>query len=151
MPYRICKCIELESGHLLSKHPGNCKFPHGHTRSVELVFAADSLDGNDMVMDFKVVKAMLGSFLEQFDHALCMNTEDPHFATFKEAYGERIIAFDRQDPTSERMAETIFLHAKRALEQAAAGQYEWPVRAQVRLERVRVWETSSSWAEYSES
>ena len=36
--YRICKCIELESGHLLSKHPGNCQFPHGHTRSVELVF-----------------------------------------------------------------------------------------------------------------
>ena len=36
MVYRICKSIELESGHLLSKHPGNCKFPHGHTRSVEM-------------------------------------------------------------------------------------------------------------------
>ncbi|MEG1258940.1 MAG: 6-carboxytetrahydropterin synthase, partial [Akkermansia sp.] len=73
MPYRICKSIELESGHLLSKHPGNCKFPHGHTRAVEIIFTADSLDDNDMVMDFKVVKEMLGEFLEQFDHSLCMN------------------------------------------------------------------------------
>ena len=52
MAYRICKSIELESGHLLSKHPGNCKFPHGHTRSVEMVFRADTLDANDMVVDF---------------------------------------------------------------------------------------------------
>ena len=42
--FRICKTIELESGHLLSKHPGSCAFPHGHTRSVELVFAAETLD-----------------------------------------------------------------------------------------------------------
>ena len=51
MVYRICKSIELESGHLLSKHPGNCKFPHGHTRSVEMVFRAETLDANDMVLD----------------------------------------------------------------------------------------------------
>lgn len=150
MPYRICKCIELESGHLLSKHPGNCKFPHGHTRSVELVFAADTLDTNDMVMDFKTVKAMLGTFLEQFDHSLCMNTQDPHFEAFKEAYGDRIIPFENHDPTSEMMASTIYRYASEALEEAKQGKFEWPVRAEVKLERVRVWETSSSWAEYSE-
>lgn len=149
MPYRICKCIELESGHLLSKHPGNCKFPHGHTRSVELVFAADTLDENDMVMDFKVVKAMLGGFLEQFDHSLCMNTNDPNYEAFKKAYGDRIIPFDNQDPTSECMAEVIFRYAQAALEDARQGKYDWPVRAEVRLQSVRVWETSSSWAEYS--
>lgn len=55
MVYRICKSIELESGHLLSKHPGNCKFPHGHTRSVEMVFRAETLDANDMVLDFKAI------------------------------------------------------------------------------------------------
>ena len=150
MPYRICKRIELESGHLLSKHPGNCKFPHGHTRAVELVFSADSLDENDMVMDFKVIKAMLGDFLEQFDHALCMNTEDPNFTAFRKAYGDRIIAFEGEDPTSEAMARTIFLYAKKALADGVAGHFDWPVRSSVRLERVRVWETSSSWSEYEE-
>lgn len=150
MPYRICKRIELESGHLLSKHPGNCKFPHGHTRAVEVIFTADSLDDNDMVMDFKVVKAMLGEFLEQFDHALCMNTEDPHYTAFREAYGDRIIPFVGEDPTSEAMARTIYCHAKKALKDAVSGRFEWPVRVGVCLERVRVWETSSSWSEYEE-
>lgn len=149
MKYRICKSIELESGHLLSKHPGNCKFPHGHTRSVELVFAASDLDENDMVMDFKVVKAMLEGFLSRFDHSLCMNTLDPNYEYFKKIYGDRIIPFEGYDPTSERMAHTIFHYAESALARARKGEFEWPVRSDVVLERVRVWETSSSWAEYS--
>ena len=150
MAYRICKSIELESGHLLSKHPGNCKFRHGHTRSVEMVFRADSLDASDMVLDFKAVKQMMGEFLQQFDHSLCMNTEDPNYRTFLAAYGDRIIPFDREDPTSEVMARTIFTYARKALEKAKKTFTEYPVRDCVTLERVRVWETSSSWAEYGE-
>ena len=137
-------------GHLLSKHPGNCKFPHGHTRSVEMVFRADTLDANDMVVDFKAVKQMMGDFLQQFDHSLCVNTDDPNYAAFVAAYGERIIPFDREDPTSEVMARTIFNFARHALEKAREGSGEYPVRDCVTLERVRVWETSSSWAEYGE-
>ena len=149
--FRICKAIELESGHLLSKHPGNCQFPHGHTRSVELVFAAEELDENDMVLDFKAIKEMMGAFLEQFDHALCMNTLDDNYAQFRAIYGDRIIPFDGQDPTSERMAECVFRYAQEALNAASTPNsgFLYPVRSCVRLERVRVWETSSSWAEYS--
>lgn len=148
--FRICKTIELESGHLLSKHPGSCQFPHGHTRSVEMVFAAETLDGNDMVMDFKAIKEMMEPFLAQFDHSLCMNTQDPHYELFRAVYADRIIPFEKVDPTSESMAYTVFLHAKKALARAAAGGSCYPVRPCVRLERVRVWETSSSWAEYGE-
>ena len=56
MPYRICKTIDIENGHMLSKHPDKCQFPHGHTRKVEFVLEADELDRNDMVCDFKIVK-----------------------------------------------------------------------------------------------
>lgn len=148
--YRICKRIELESGHLLSKHPGNCQFPHGHTRSVELVFAAESLDDNDMVMDFKLIKEMLGNFLDRFDHALCMNTDDANYELFRRSYGERIIPFEHQDPTSEAMAYTVFRYAQEALRRAIEGEFTYKARACVRLERVRIWETSSCWAEYGE-
>ena len=149
--YRVCKRIELESGHLLSKHPGNCQFPHGHTRSVELVFSAESLDAHDMVIDFKAISEMLDPFLRTFDHSLCMNTDDPHFSTFREVYGDRIIPFPHKDPTSEAMAELVFQRAQQALRAARTGACSFPVRECVKLERVRVWETSSSWAEYSES
>lgn len=136
---------------MLSKHPGSCQFPHGHTRSVELVFVADSLDSHDMVLDFKAIKEMMGDFLQRFDHALCMNTQDPNFEQFRSIYGERIIPFEQQDPTSEAMAYTVFRFAAEALSKAARGiGTSYPVRACVRLERVRVWETSSSWAEYAE-
>ncbi len=148
--FRICKTIELESGHLLSKHPGDCQFPHGHTRSVELVLAAETLDENDMVLDFKAIKEMMAGFLDRFDHSLCMNTQDPHFEEFRKIYGEHIIPFEGQDPTSEAMARTVFRHAAAALRRAAEGESSYPVRPCVKLERVRVWETSSSWAEYEE-
>ena len=149
--FRICKTIELESGHLLSKHPGSCQFPHGHTRSVELVFVAESLDENDMVLDFKAIKEMMSDFLQQFDHALCMNTQDKHYEDFRRIYGDRIIPFEQQDPTSEAMAHAIYRFAANALANASQGiGTAYPVRECVRLERVRVWETSSSWAEYEQ-
>ena len=136
---------------MLAKHPEKCRFPHGHTRKVELVFEAATLDANEMVCDFKVVKELVGELLESYDHALCMNTEDPKYAEMKEAYGERIIGFDKQDPTTEVMAFTIYQHCAEQLRQyisRADGKYA--IRPEVRLVSVRVWETSSSWAEYSE-
>ena len=151
MPYRICKMIEVENGHLLSKHPDKCRFPHGHTRKVELIFEADSLDDREMVFDFKLISRMIGDFLETYDHALCMNTEDPKFEFFKEAYCDRIIGFDGEDPTTEVMARTIYLHTKASLDQFVSQQdTEYPVRPNVKIAKIRVWETTSSWAEYDE-
>jgi len=149
MPFRVCKSFEIENGHMLSKHPDKCRFPHGHTRKVECVFVADSLDANQMVCDFKVVKSLIGEFLEEYDHALCMNTDDPQYAHFKTVYGERVIGFEHLDPTTEVLAETVFNHVRNNLAAYVEGpQRSYPVRACVQLERVRVWETSSSWAEY---
>src|SRR4051812_50155102 len=95
---------------MLSKHPEKCRFPHGHTRKVEFVLEAATLDANDMVCDFKLIKELMSDFLEGYDHALCMNTEDAQYPTLKAAYGERIIGFTAVDPTTERMAAAIYRH-----------------------------------------
>ena len=142
MPYRICKTFEIESGHMLSRHPGKCRFPHGHSRTVEVVLAADGLDANNMVCDFQVVKAALGAFLERWDHALCLNTADPNYEFYRQTYGDRIIPFDATDPTTEKMARAIFDEMERCLPGVVP-------RGGVRVERVRVTETSTTWAEYS--
>jgi 6-pyruvoyltetrahydropterin/6-carboxytetrahydropterin synthase len=148
MPYRIAKTFEIESGHLLSKHPEKCRFPHGHSRRVEVVLVADQLDANDMVCDFKAVKHLLVDFLAQWDHALAINTADPQFEFFRATYGERVVPFAGTDPTSEIMARTIFDEiARRLAARQPVGDYG--IGAHVRVERVRVTETSSSWAEYS--
>jgi len=151
MPFRICKSFEIENGHMLSKHPDKCKFPHGHSRKVEVVFEADSLDRSDMVCDFKAIKEIIGHYLDRFDHAMCMNTSDPQYAALREAYGEQIIGFENIDPTTEVLAEHFFREAKTALTTAiTSANTSYPVSKGVRLTSVRVWETSSSWAEFSE-
>lgn len=150
MPYRICKSLEIENGHMLTKHPDKCRFPHGHSRKVELVLEADELDENQMVCDFKIISEAVGQWLETFDHALCMNTADPAYQELKSRYGARVIGFENQDPTTELMARTIFEHAAQSLTaRAARSDTLYRLAAGVRLVRVRVWETSSSWAEYA--
>jgi 6-pyruvoyltetrahydropterin/6-carboxytetrahydropterin synthase len=150
MSYRICKSFEVENGHMLSKHPDKCRFPHGHSRKVEIVIESPELDENQMVCDFKIIKVALEEWLDRFDHALCMNTDDSDYQDFKVRYGDRVIGFEHQDPTTEVMAKTIFDHATLALaDYAASPNTRYPLRPDVRLVSVRVWETSSSWAEYS--
>lgn len=151
MPYRIAKTLTFESGHILTKHKGRCRFPHGHSRTVEVVVAADQLDANDMVCDFKAVKRVLEGFLDQWDHALCLNTADPGFEFLQRTYGERVVAFANTDPTSEVMARIIFETLQQALrELSGKSETNYPISIGVRLERVRVGETATSWAEYSE-
>jgi 6-pyruvoyltetrahydropterin/6-carboxytetrahydropterin synthase len=148
MPYRICKTIDIENGHMLSKHPDACRFPHGHTRQVEFVLEANELDANEMVCDFKIVREAVGSYLDTLDHALCVNTEDPAFEELRARYGDRIIPFERRDPTTEVMAKTIYDVCRQKLADYASQAGPYPLRSTVRLVSVRVWETASSWAEY---
>jgi len=153
MPFRIAKSFLVESGHILSKHPGACRFPHGHSRTVEIVLVAETLDNRDMVSDFKALKQAVAPFVERFDHSLALNTDDPQFSYLENTYGDRIIRFEHVDPTSEVMARMIFQHARDALQKLASEtgpDTRYPVRPIVRVEKVRVTETASSWAEYWE-
>jgi 6-pyruvoyltetrahydropterin/6-carboxytetrahydropterin synthase len=149
MPYRVCKTIDVENGHMLSKHPSKCRYPHGHTRKVEFVLEAEDLDRNDMVCDFKVVEEVIADYLETLDHALCVNTTDPAYAQLRAVYGDRVVPFEEEDPTTEVMARTIFqVFSKRIGDYSIVRESDYPLRKSVRLVSVKVWETASSWAEY---
>lgn len=151
MPYRICRIFDVESGHQLSKHPEHCRFPHGHSRRIEVVLEADRLDDRDMVCDFSVVKRAAKEVVDAFDHALCVNTADTMYATLRQAYGSRVIGFDRQDPTTEVVAQLLFHRIRENLSaQARDPSAQYPLSRHVRLVRVRVWETRHGWAEYEE-
>jgi 6-pyruvoyltetrahydropterin/6-carboxytetrahydropterin synthase len=65
-------------------------------------------------------------------------------------HGDRIVAFDHQDPTTEVLAKSI--HDVVARELAGYSRQPdttYPLRPSVRLVSVRVWETATSWAEFS--
>jgi 6-pyruvoyltetrahydropterin/6-carboxytetrahydropterin synthase len=150
--YRICKSFEVESGHMLMKHPGRCKFPHGHSRRVEVVVSAPFLDENDMVCDFKALKLAVSEFVDRFDHSLAVNSQDERAKGFLATgnLAERMILVPNQDPTTEVMARLIYEELAGKIGQAFTAKdgnvYRLP--AGLTVERVRVTETSSSWAEY---
>jgi len=151
MTYRVCKSFYVESGHMLSKHPGLCRFPHGHSRRIDVVLAADTLDAGEMVCDFKTLKLAVNAFIGRFDHAMAVNSNDPLLPQLK-SVDRRIVVFDNADPTTELMARHIFDHL--AAELASGNSYTdergdaYRFPPGVRLERVRVSETQTSWAEY---
>ena len=150
--YRVCKVFEVESGHMLMKHPGRCRFPHGHSRRVEVVVSATELDPNDMVCDFKALKLAVGEFIDRFDHAMAINGDDPSATSFRDA-GGRIIVFEHEDPTTEFMARRIFEYVRMQIAAGAefrdADGHVYRLPKGLKVERVRVGETSTSWAEYS--
>ncbi|MDF1869963.1 MAG: 6-carboxytetrahydropterin synthase [Phycisphaerales bacterium] len=152
MVYRVCKSFEIESGHMLSKHPGRCKYPHGHSRRVDLVIASGHLGDGDMVCDFKSLKLAVEDYIDSYDHALMVNSKDPILDQLTQENQSRVIVCEDEDPTTEVLARRIYKYVSAQL--VSGGTYadrngkEFVLPAGLTLERVRVTETSSSWAEY---
>ena len=143
----------VESGHMLSKHSERCRFPHGHTRRIEVVVSSQRLDANDMVLDFKALKLAVRDYIERLDHAMAVNSNDPLLEAIKAVHPDSLIVFDGQDPTTEVIAKDLFSFVALTLANGFVGQSSsgttYAIAAgSVELERVRVWETPDSWAEF---
>lgn len=138
---------------MLSKHPGSCRFPHGHTRRIEIVLVAKQLDANEMVVDFSALKLAMQDFIDMFDHSMAINSNDPMMKSFVKAYGDAMIVYEDQDPTTEVIARDIFEAVAEILRTGWKGKnkdgltFSIPA-GRTQVERVRVWETPSSWAEF---
>jgi 6-pyruvoyltetrahydropterin/6-carboxytetrahydropterin synthase len=149
--FRIAKTFEVEYGHRLCKHPEKCRFPHGHSLRIEVVARGRDLDDNDMVCDYKALKMVVTELVDRLDHAMALNSADPELEGLK-AIGERVLLFDNQDPTTEVLARWLFegvatrLAAGGTVLSPAGVSYEIP--RDLELERIRVWETRTSWAEF---
>jgi 6-pyruvoyltetrahydropterin/6-carboxytetrahydropterin synthase len=149
--FRIAKTFEVEYGHRLSKHPEKCRFPHGHSLRIEVVARGRELDDHDMVCDYKALKMLVIDIVDRLDHAMALNSSDPQLEGLA-AIGDRVLLFDDCDPTTEVLARWIFkqmaerLAADETVQTPTGAKYRIP--AGLELERVRVWETSTSWGEY---
>jgi 6-pyruvoyltetrahydropterin/6-carboxytetrahydropterin synthase len=151
--FRIAKMFVIDAGHRLAKHPELCRFPHGHTYQIEVVLRSDRLDDNDMVCDYKALKAVVSRELASLDHAMMLSGADPHRENFA-AFAERLVIIDEGDPTTEVLARRLFQKVRAAfrpdVEVTAESGAVYRVPQGVSVERVRVWETPSTWAEYGE-
>ena len=153
--YRVCKSFVVESGHMLTRHPERCRYPHGHTRTIEVVVQGEELDDRGMLADFTALKLAVGELVERFDHSMVVSAGEPLLPALRELYPDGVIVFDRGEPTTEAIARFIFDHVEEMLaagcEKTATSGVVYRITAgRVKLERVRVWETPTTWAEYGD-
>ena len=133
--YLVTKRIDFCYGHRLLDYDGICKHPHGHNAVVEVDVRTDRLDKRNMVVDFSDIKRVVKGWIDrELDHKMILRHDDPLVKPL-EALGEPIYKID-SNPTVERIAKLIFDHAR---DQG------------IDVVAVRVWETPTSVATYSDS
>lgn len=129
----VTKRIDFCYGHRLLDYDGICKHPHGHNAVVEVDVSTDVLDKRNMVADFSDIKRIVKGWIDrELDHKMILRHDDPLVKPL-EALGEPIYKLD-SNPTVERIAKLIFDKSREAGLEVVA---------------VRVWETPTSWTEYS--
>jgi len=85
-----------------------------------LRLTATRLDGCHRIIDFGVVKQLVGGWIdEHWDHTTLLNSEDFAYRTFCEAEEARgckpAYVFQYKEPTAETIAEELFGIAERLL------------------------------------
>lgn len=111
----------FSAAHSLRGYKGKCEALHGHNWKVEVMVSASKLNSLGMVIDFSELKKITTGVLEELDHKYLND-----FAYFKE-----------NNPSSEQIARYIFVKLKALI-------------SNCKLEEVRVWETETSCAFYTE-
>lgn len=133
--YLVTKRIEFCYGHRLLDYDGICKHPHGHNAIVEVDVRTDRLDQRNMVADFSDIKRIVKGWIDrELDHKMILREDDPLVGPLR-ALGEPVFTVD-SNPTVERIARLIFEMSRDCGLDVAA---------------VRVWETPSSVATYTEA
>lgn len=142
---RITRRLEFDAGHRIPDHASQCRHLHGHRYALEVTLSGTIIDAagqavNGMVMDFADVKKVAKELIvDRWDHAFLVYRGDTAVATFLATLpGHKTVLLDVV-PTAENLAAEAF----RVLDSA----YEDTYGNQLRLERVRLYETPNCWAD----
>ncbi len=91
--WRLTVTGDFSSSHQLRNYGGKCENMHGHNFAVECCVEGDSLTHDTgILMDFKVLKAMLREVLAELDHR----------------HLNDVAAFAEANPSSENLARHIY-------------------------------------------
>lgn len=139
---RVTKEFRFEMAHVLWNYDGPCKNVHGHSYRLFVTIAGIPVNDpqnrkNGMVMDFTELKSIVGKeILDVFDHAavISRNSEKEKIEIFSRILGNMVLV-DYQ-PTCENLVADF---ANRIAPKLPEG---------IRLHNLRLYETSTSYAEW---
>lgn len=114
---------ELEIAHRLGgAYSGRCLHWHGHRYEVEITVTAQKLNKDGMIVDFKKLKEVVKTVLDdKWDHGACVREDDPLARPLMEdAHRERVHIISA-NPTLEWMVEHWALELQVALDKECPG------------------------------
>ena len=141
---KITKQFSFEMAHALRNYDGLCRNIHGHSYKMDITLAGRPLNDkkkkkNGMVMDFGDLKKLVNEeVISLFDHALVLNAKnDPQLIEVLKQNFDKIVVVEFQ-PTTENLLDFI------------AGKIKQRLPETVKLCRVRLRETDTSYADWEE-
>ena len=130
--FSVTKEIYFCYGHRLLNYRGKCRNLHGHNGRVEIELASDTLDRRGMVIDFEKIKSVIKDWIDRnLDHRMILHEKDPFVPIFKKKKQPSFLL--SCNPTAENIAKLI---------------YEYALKKGLRVAKVTLWETPSSFATY---
>jgi 6-pyruvoyltetrahydropterin/6-carboxytetrahydropterin synthase len=139
LPHITCtRRIEFDAAHRVMQHESKCKHLHGHRYAIEATFSAEALDALGRVVDFSVVKAVLGAWVDaHWDHTTILYKEDKALGDAITQHSPQSIYYLPNNPTAENMAAYL-------LEVICPSLFaDYPIWC----EKIRLWETPNCYAE----
>jgi 6-pyruvoyltetrahydropterin/6-carboxytetrahydropterin synthase len=101
----VTRKLHFDSAHRLINHESKCKFLHGHRYVLEISFSADSLDSIGRVIDFGVIKQLLGTWIDNnWDHNTILGIKDKELGDAIEKHTNQKIYYIDCNPTAENLA-----------------------------------------------
>lgn len=142
---QITTRLEFDAGHRIPCHKSQCRNLHGHRYAIEITLSGDIIhqenaSENGMVMDFSDVKKIAREHVvDVWDHAFLVYKDDFEVLNFLNSLPNHKTVVFSSVPTAENMAAIAF--------EILNHQYKDVYGNQLKLERVRLYETPNSWAD----
>lgn len=141
----VTRRLEFDAGHRIPDHRSQCRHLHGHRYVLEVTLAGQIIEkggdpANGMVMDFSEIKSLAKrNLVDKWDHAFLVYAGDARVVEFLATLPEHKTVVLDCIPTAENLAE----HAFSTLDAV----YSDTFGNQLRLERIRLYETPNCWAD----
>jgi 6-pyruvoyltetrahydropterin/6-carboxytetrahydropterin synthase len=142
---QITRRLEFDAGHRIPDHQSQCRHLHGHRYAIEITLTGTVLNAagnpeNGMVMDFSRIKYLAKQHIvDVWDHAFLAFRGDTTVVQLLATIPQHNTVLLDAVPTAENLARIAF--------EILDPVYRASYGNQLRLERVRIYETPNCWAD----
>jgi 6-pyruvoyltetrahydropterin/6-carboxytetrahydropterin synthase len=140
------KLMEISASHrLIKNYQGKCRNLHGHNYVIFLTFGCNTLDENDFVLDFSVVKQHCNAWLDDhWDHAIIISSDDQPLLDFAIEQKQKHYVIPEGKNTT---VEVLCQHLYEQLSHQVMSRLN-STQQIVDILNVEIWETSTAQAHY---